>query len=166
MNDPQCIFRDSGMSEEEIEKWGKYMLRRYKFRPLPSQQEIDDSRCGLYHFGFFVPLEQMRKLCIEWKINQEPYPELSDEDIDFLIHYLSAAMNHDYVVEFKAVLVGEQQLEMVRKDYEDARVGDEVDIVSILSTDHYRNGYRPTNREVLDLQNTLDSKPCWWEAAR
>ena len=166
MNDPQCIFRDSGMSEEEIEKWGKYMLRRYKFRGMPSQQDLDDSCCGLYYFGFFLSYEEIRGFSIEWDDERPPDSSCTDEDIDFVIHCLSASLNDDYVVELKTALVGKEQLETVRKAYPDAEVGEEAFIISILSTDHYMRGYRPTNREVYELQDTLNRKPCWWEAAR
>ena len=82
-----------------------------------------------------------------------------------MLYHLSIVLNDDYVVELKSVLVGVQHLEMVRKSYPDAEVGHEIQIISILSTTHYKRGYRPTNREVFELQDTLGCKPLWLEEA-
>ena len=86
------------------------------------------------------------------------------EVVTFFLYALSLVMEDQFEVRLKLAMVKQRHKNLVPEIEED--VGQAARIICVLSTRHYQDGYRPSNREMKELQQMLmNRKPCWWEAA-
>lgn len=72
-------------------------------------------------------------------------------------------MVEDYIVTIRTGIVTQQHKDNNTLIQEP--VDEEAFVVVVLSTNHYKRGYHPSNREVKEMERFLKRKPCWWEAA-
>ena len=72
-------------------------------------------------------------------------------------------MVDDYVVYLRNGIVTQEHKD--NNTLVEEAAGEEAYVIVVLSTNNYKSGYRPSNREVKELCKVLKRKPCWWEAA-
>ena len=135
----------------------------FDFKPVPTQEQIQKSPLRLFYFGFYITEAEIRDLAKEHNSNYRPSALSTFEDMDYVLYALSLVMEDQFEVRLKLVMVEQRHKNLVPEIEED--VGQVATIICVLSTRHYQDGYRPSNREMKELQQMLmNRKPCWWEA--
>ena len=135
----------------------------FDFKPVPTKKQIEASQRRLFYFGFYITETEMRDLAKEHNPHYLPCSVVMMEDIDFVLHKLSLVMEDQFEVRLGHGVVRQRHKELLPEMEEG--IGSVALVIYVLSTDHYKAGYRPSNREMEELQQMLmDRKPCWWEA--
>lgn len=128
----------------------------------PTQEQLLLCESGEYCFGFYVTSNDLRDFAKRHNHRRSDNDKRSLEDFLFTVHTLSLVMDGNRMVALQRGFISEWHKEHIKGVEEKA--GEIGYVMTVVNSDEYEAGYKPTNREIYELQKALRRKPCWFEA--
>ena len=160
-NDARTIFADRNLSEEQLQKLDECFRAKCDLHPFPTKEQVSRASGRLYYYGYYVTDAEIYEYAVRHYSERIKCPEVTVHDMVFFQYSLSEIMAEDYVVTLKCGYVSEEHKRKMPEMEEN--VGDTALLVVLLTTEDWRFGYHPSNREIYELNLLLGRKPCWWE---
>lgn len=144
-----------------MQKLDKCFRAKCDLHPFPTKEQVSKASGGLYYYGYYVTDAEIREYAVRNNRTRTRCSDVSIEDMTYFTWSLSEIMAEDYVVTLKCGYVSEEHKHKMPQMEEN--VGDTALLVVLLTTEDWRFGYHPSNREIYELNVLLGRRPCCWE---
>ncbi|TCD65995.1 hypothetical protein EIP91_001942 [Steccherinum ochraceum] len=161
-NDIRGLFPHKDFTEEQWRMVGKRVRAPFKFKDVPTQEQIQRSRCGDFFFGFYMSHQDILDFAKEFNKQRRWSPTMTSEDMYYTGWSLSLILDDWRDIDLRRVIVSPAHKEEMPEIVEE--VGKPAYVACVLTTDEYFDGYNPTNREIAELAHVLEKRPFWWES--
>ena len=88
-NNPRVMFAHRGLTEEQMCKLEKWLALPYNIHPIPTDEEIEDSLCENFYFGFYIGFLEIRDFAIRYNEDRMPCTTTTTTDMFFMQEMLS-----------------------------------------------------------------------------
>lgn len=162
-DDIRGMFPNLKLSEKRWKKLERRMRSPYDVSSgAPTEEQLLACESGEFYFGFYTTSQDICDFAKTYNHDRINVDKPSLEDFLFFTHTLSLMMDGSRMVALQRGFISEWHKEHIQGIEE--KVGGTGYVVTVLTSDEYEHGYKPTNREIYDLQKALKKKPCRFEA--
>lgn len=162
-DDIRGMFPSLKLSEKQWRKLERRMRSPFDVSAgAPTERQLIACESGEYYFGFYTTSNDIRDFAKTYNPERTDVDKPSLEDFLFFTHTLSLMMDGNKMVALQRGFISEWHKEHI--EGVDEKAGAIGYVLTVLNSDEYKDGYKPTNREIYELQKALGRKPCWFEA--